>query len=773
MHQINLSLALLIFFFIFCSKNESPTGINSEVSPDPLKILSVGISKITESTCEATWITNYKTKGEFLFSSSSDSTSFSFSKADTVPCDTHVLAINNLLPETEYLYKINVNLNDSVEMTSGPGLFKTLRDSIAPVISAINSAVVDTNTFLIEWNTNELSQCYMKYGEIKSNLLRRVEESAFLFDHYIKISSLKDTTYYFKIVATDKYGNAKESNLDSFSVNIPDTIFTVKEGQVTGICKYEGTSIVLEKVRISIGTSFTYTDSNGYFKLTNIPQGKSSILLSRSGLEDVNISIQVADSSFCTFTMRGAVDQQSITGYVRNSLGHPIRDAFVSISDLHDTTDAEGRFQLPSIFLDHFTVNIKAMYFRNTSRTFYLYNDDKQLNFQLTADTINIVKNVLLSQITRNIVKVEWSVSEANNPIFNQFRIYRVCSNAEKDSCLKNLTYRQSYLLDTTLSQYFIDSSIQPKSDYYYLVSSINIDKVESLDTVLNDSNFIRTAGAWFVFNQPKSINWGIDSIKRISGWTGKYLVVYSEDKNMASYSYFDPFNNDIIKSFNLLNYNLNGQYLFKYDYSEHVFINDQLYVFGGNPIDDKIRMIQFGPAGSGLGFNTNSTESPLAAVNKGDSIYFIDWGNFYIYDTKLIKLDTTIQRYHLAPDLGAENIYCAYYYNNQIFAITNNCVAILENFTWRKVCDMPKTIVCKGDYYHVKCVVETDKVYIIVNNDCWRYNMQTNTFSPIESISIQQYDFANFVWFNKDNRVFGYNFSLGDRYWEYDPNYE
>ncbi|MFA5175879.1 MAG: hypothetical protein WC413_01285 [Candidatus Nanoarchaeia archaeon] len=126
---------------------------------------------------------------------------------------TNVLASNDN-------YSRYVKCNDSMgnEIITNKTYF--YYDNIAPIISNINNNSITSSSVEIVWNTNELSNSSVNYGTILP-LASYQNSNSFVLSHSIPLSSLtSNTTYYYVVTSSDKWGNTASSIQYNFNTAV-------------------------------------------------------------------------------------------------------------------------------------------------------------------------------------------------------------------------------------------------------------------------------------------------------------------------------------------------------------------------------------------------------------------------------------------------------------------------------------------------------------------------------------------------------------------------
>ena len=101
---------------------------------------------------------------------------------------------------------------------------KKKTDFTPPEISNVQAIDITTNSATITWDTDELSDSLVKYGETPGNYTLSKSNSSYVLKHSLTLTGLKEnTTYYYVVNSTDKSGNSAESSEFSFTTFPTDT----------------------------------------------------------------------------------------------------------------------------------------------------------------------------------------------------------------------------------------------------------------------------------------------------------------------------------------------------------------------------------------------------------------------------------------------------------------------------------------------------------------------------------------------------------------------
>jgi chitodextrinase len=92
-------------------------------------------------------------------------------------------------------------------------------DKNEPIITNLNAVAMDTKNIKISWNTDELATSFIEYGETLSFGAVYGEWSS-TTNHEIVLADLRpDTTYYYRALSSDSWGNLGRSKTFTFSLS--------------------------------------------------------------------------------------------------------------------------------------------------------------------------------------------------------------------------------------------------------------------------------------------------------------------------------------------------------------------------------------------------------------------------------------------------------------------------------------------------------------------------------------------------------------------------
>jgi len=245
---IPLSLLLLLFFSpeIAFSAMESDSyviyeNIHHDFDGPVISAVSSGVSGLTATV---TWTTDVNADSFVVYDTDSGvPDSSSKEQGSALKTNTsHSVDLTGLSANTTYYYKVKstrVNGGTSIYNTinsfstgsdpnapapsSGGGgggmLIIDKTDKIAPSISNISAVAIDSNSIKVSWETDELATSFVEYGETLSfgSVYGKWGSST---DHEIILVDLSpSTTYNYRALSSDSWGNLGKSDTFSFTLN--------------------------------------------------------------------------------------------------------------------------------------------------------------------------------------------------------------------------------------------------------------------------------------------------------------------------------------------------------------------------------------------------------------------------------------------------------------------------------------------------------------------------------------------------------------------------
>ncbi|MFC2000816.1 fibronectin type III domain-containing protein, partial [Chloroflexota bacterium] len=200
------------------SPEQSFTTVSDTTPPD---ISAIVVYDIGPGEATVNWNTNeaatsqvqYREVGETLWMSTPESLSLIVE---------HSLVLSGLTPDTIYEYRVLSSDAAGNPATSAVDTFTTLPDTTPPdIIGVPDSSVTETTAFIV-WETNEDSTSQVAYSTTShpgpfASLAAVLgaygsaspEDPTLVFSHDASLSGLRPgTTYYYRVISKDAYGNA-------------------------------------------------------------------------------------------------------------------------------------------------------------------------------------------------------------------------------------------------------------------------------------------------------------------------------------------------------------------------------------------------------------------------------------------------------------------------------------------------------------------------------------------------------------------------------------
>lgn len=255
-HSINLtalSQNLNYYYYVKSSANESEAmdtnggdyysfKTTSDIS-GPL-IASPSAGMLTDTKAVISWTTDEPSTSFIEYGTVSNIYSFSANKNANLDLS-HSVILSNLSEKTKYYYKVvsadqsgntststekdfttleklstETEVTQREETASGQGggvLIIDKTDKIPPTISNVKVSELKFDSVVIEWSTNEPANSFIEYGSTTDYGDTYGSYNSVL-KHSVNIKNLElATTYHFKVLSSDSWGNLSESNDMTFT----------------------------------------------------------------------------------------------------------------------------------------------------------------------------------------------------------------------------------------------------------------------------------------------------------------------------------------------------------------------------------------------------------------------------------------------------------------------------------------------------------------------------------------------------------------------------
>ncbi len=170
----------------------------------------------------------------------------------TIPNTQHGIVLDELLPATEYHFEITI---EGVRQGSEVYRFATTPPKEPPFISRITVLDVSDTSATITWTTTRPTTSEIVYWSMESSEQKRVVGNGLTIEHKVTLTNLSpESTYYFRIKATDAYGQTVVAEKDGvFSPAIapeitkraPDFTLPSLDGNTVSLSQFKGKAVVL------------------------------------------------------------------------------------------------------------------------------------------------------------------------------------------------------------------------------------------------------------------------------------------------------------------------------------------------------------------------------------------------------------------------------------------------------------------------------------------------------------------------------------------------
>ncbi|MDD5649874.1 MAG: fibronectin type III domain-containing protein [Candidatus Nanoarchaeia archaeon] len=142
--------------------------------------------------------------------------------------NTNVISYN-LIDSSNNIFSRYLICNDTAGNSNTSNKTYFYYDNIAPSIFDVHNETPRTTEITIKWITNELSNTSVYYENVTFNLLQGINSS--VYNHSYSLTGLADnTTYDYRVISSDRWGNINSSDVYSFTT----AVITVGTGGGSG-----------------------------------------------------------------------------------------------------------------------------------------------------------------------------------------------------------------------------------------------------------------------------------------------------------------------------------------------------------------------------------------------------------------------------------------------------------------------------------------------------------------------------------------------------------
>jgi len=205
-------------------------GEQQPTDTTPPVISAVSVSDVTYDSATISWTTDEPSTSQVEYWPGS------LSALDTTLVTNHSVTLTNLIPETNYRYRI-MSMDAAGNLTvSEEHTFSTLSapDTTPPVISAVSVSDITYDSATISWTTDEPSTSQVEYGVTTSSLSPL--NTTLVTNHTVILTDLSsDTTYNFKVRSNDASGNLAVSDEYIFTTSAAPTNWALIGGIIGAV----------------------------------------------------------------------------------------------------------------------------------------------------------------------------------------------------------------------------------------------------------------------------------------------------------------------------------------------------------------------------------------------------------------------------------------------------------------------------------------------------------------------------------------------------------
>ncbi|MDE1970837.1 MAG: hypothetical protein KGI50_04670 [Patescibacteria group bacterium] len=185
-------------------------------SSTPPSVLSVLIQNITDYSAEIV----VKSNENVSVKASYNPLGFFQSESiyDTATSTDHILTLNGLDPETQYVFQLVLTNENGLQTLDKARDFRTLSDITPPVITHLHVFDITDRTVRFDFDTNKPANVTILYGSTPRLELGNLLVGGFDVTHSLFLSDLKPSTpYYLQVVVADHFGNSAKSTQVNFT----------------------------------------------------------------------------------------------------------------------------------------------------------------------------------------------------------------------------------------------------------------------------------------------------------------------------------------------------------------------------------------------------------------------------------------------------------------------------------------------------------------------------------------------------------------------------
>lgn len=257
--------------------------------------------------------------------------------------------------------------------------------------------------------------------------------------------------------------------------------FTLSQtASVSGYVYYASTTVPVSGVSVSIDDVSYTTADNGYYILVGVKAGSRKLEAVKENFDNYSRNIEINEGEAKTYhiEMTSGYNTHTLSGVILNTIGQPLPGAKVTIlnpdnssSNLWDTADAFGKYQVPTVpqgtrrirfEADDYTSKTEEIFISNTSKVFDQILNSAEIVAPTGIGETNDWNNINLSWTNANAttlegVNVYYSSGSDDLSDFRKLNISPVTGGS------------YTHKLDT----------LTVPNTYYFRLKSVNIDGME------------------------------------------------------------------------------------------------------------------------------------------------------------------------------------------------------------------------------------------------------------------------------------------------------